>query len=160
MTHRLCHWNVIKRFSPCSPPHLPDISFNVWVLFVCPLTLSLSERVGSVNQEEGGGDGGLVLKTRDLTGGGLGGVGFWRGLQVLTLQRGFWSWRGKNFPSLLLLLSTYFDLHRVSPTYQLIWHIFTVGNKRLWGLWNVLRTSFDLSYLWLYLFVSRFNNVY
>jgi hypothetical protein len=28
------------------------------------------------------------------------------------------------------------------------------------NLWNLLRTSFDVSYLWMCLLVSRFNNVY
>jgi hypothetical protein len=66
---RLCHRNVKKRCFSCSP--------RVGVLCICPLTLSLSYRVGSVYQQEGGGGGGgervLVLTERDLTKGGVGG---------------------------------------------------------------------------------------
>ena len=38
----------------------------------------------------------------------------------------------------------------------------TVERNRIWGLHHVklLQTSFDLSYLYMYLFVLRFNNVY
>jgi hypothetical protein len=73
----------------------------------------------------------------------------WRLLLSLYSKSGYKMERGN--------LSTYSDLFRVSPTYQLIWLILTVGNKE-WGVcsqWNLLHTSFDLSYfLWMYVLVT------
>ncbi len=35
--HTVCSWNVINQISCCHPPHPPDISVRLWVLFFCPL---------------------------------------------------------------------------------------------------------------------------
>ena len=60
-------------------------------------------------------------------------------------------------------LSTYFDISRVSRTFQLILTDLDCRKQAgYWvsNLWNILQTSVDLWYLYMYLMVLRFNNVY